>query len=236
MAWLPFRCSRVASSISTDFGLDRDSATFAQGTASENRQSVGTRWWGKQSAWDWNYEFVYQFGTFGSGDISAWTVATDNGYTLAHTVWTPRFGFKADVTSGDRNPANPDLQTFNPLYPRGGYFSETGLIGPQNHIDLHPSLELHPSHALTFTTDLDFFWRQSTHDGVYNIGQFVARPGGNGGSNYIGSQATAQLEWRINRHVTWVGNYAHFFADAFLEQVPPAKDVNFVATWLSCKF
>lgn len=218
------------------FGLDRDSATFAQGTAHERRHSLGTRLWGKHSGWDWNYEFVYQFGDFGNGHISAWTVATDTGYTFAHTKWTPRIGFKADVTSGDRDPNDPDLQTFNPLFPRGGYFAETGLIGPQNHIDLHPSLELHPTSKVTFTTDLDFFWRESSHDGVYGIGQNVARSGVKGGSSYVGSQATAQVEWRINRHLTWTVNYAHFFAAAFLNENPPARDVNFVATWLTCKF
>ena len=57
-------------------GLDRQHAEFDQGTANELRHSVGTRLWGKQSRVDYNFEFVYQFGTFGHGDISAWTAAS----------------------------------------------------------------------------------------------------------------------------------------------------------------
>jgi hypothetical protein len=218
------------------FGLDRDSATFAQGTAHERRHSLGTRLWGKHSRWDWNYEFVYQFGDFGGGRISAWTVATDTGYTFAANEWAPRLGFKADATSGDRDRQDPDLETFNPLFPRGGYFAETGLIGPQNHIDLHPTLELHPASTVTLTTDWDFFWRESSQDGVYGIGQNVARSGVKGASRYVGSQATAQIEWRINRHLTWAVNYAHFFAGPVLHDNPPAKSVNFLASWLAYKF
>ena len=217
-------------------GVERDSARFDQGTARELRHSIGTRLWGNHSGWDWNFEFVYQFGTFGDGHISAWTAASDTGYTFAHAPWTPRLGLKADVTSGDRNPNDKDLQTFNPLFPKGAYFSETALIGPQNHIDVHPGIELHPTRTVTLNADADFFWRESTHDGVYNVGQTVARSDGNGGSSYIGSQATAQIEWRLQRHLTWTANYAHFFAGAFLHENPPDKDVNYFSTWITFRF
>lgn len=217
-------------------GIDRKSATYAQGTAAERRHSVGTRLWGRRANWDWNHEFVGQFGTFGSHDIVAWTAASDIGYTFVHAPWSPRTGLKADVTSGDHSAKNGNLETFNPLFPRGGYFAETGLIGPQNHIDAHPSLELHPTKGITFNADIDFFWRESVHDGVYNISQTPVRNGTNGGSRFIGSQATAQLEWRLQRHLTWTANYAHFFAGAFLHENPPGKDVNYFSSWLSLRF
>ena len=43
---------------------------------------------------------------------------------------------KADIASGDRDPDYADLQTFNPLFPRGSYFNESALIGPDNFVDL----------------------------------------------------------------------------------------------------
>jgi hypothetical protein len=217
-------------------GLERDAAQFDQGTARETRHSVGTRLWGQHASWDWNFEFVYQFGEFGDGKISAWTVASDTGFTFGDATWSPRLGLKADVTSGDRNSNDRDLQTFNPLFPKGTYFSETGLIGPQNHIDLHPGIELHPAHSVTFTTDGDFFWRESIHDGVYNIGQNVARSGVAGGSRYVGAQTSAQVEWRVQRHLTWTANYSHFFAGAFLHENPPGEDVNYFSTWITFRF
>src|SRR5580765_2035101 len=97
-------------------GLERDAAQFDQGTAREARHSVGTRLWGQHAGWDWNFEFVYQFGEFGDGAISAWTAASDTGFTFTNAAWSPRLGLKADVTSGDRNSNDRDLQTFNPLF------------------------------------------------------------------------------------------------------------------------
>src|SRR5438874_1430352 len=81
----------------------------------------------------------------------------------------PRFGLKADIASGDRNLADQTLGTFNALFPKGAYFSEADLLGPYNLMDLHPSVELHLTKSLKLTPDADFFWRQSTHDGIYGI-------------------------------------------------------------------
>ena len=121
-----------------------EAARFEQGTASEFRDTVGTRIWRRAAPWDYNFELVYQWGRFGSAPIRAWTVASDTGLTLRGSAWRPRFGLKADVTSGDRDPSRALLQSFNPLFPRGAYFGENQLIGPVNHIDLHPSIDLHP--------------------------------------------------------------------------------------------
>src|SRR5258708_88103 len=132
---------------------------FDQGTAREDRHSVGVRLWGQSSGWDYNFEAVYQLGTFGSGDIHAWTVASDSGYTFSKTRWRPRLSLKADVASGDRDPKQSNLQTFDPLFPRGAYFSESALIGPANFFDLHPGLDLQVTKSVTVTVDWDFFWR-----------------------------------------------------------------------------
>lgn len=55
---------------------------FNQGVGREERHTIGTRSFGKLGHWDFNHEAVYQFGRFGSGNISAWSVATDHGYTF----------------------------------------------------------------------------------------------------------------------------------------------------------
>ncbi len=97
-------------------GLDRKSATFDQGTAHELRHTIGTRIWGRKSGWDYNLEFVYQLGTFGTGDIQAWTAASEVGFTFEQVPLKPRIALKANITSGDDDLANRNLQTFNPLF------------------------------------------------------------------------------------------------------------------------
>jgi len=132
------------------FGIENDNAVYNQGAGHELRHSIGTRIWGKQAGWDYNVELVYQFGTFGDADISAWTAASEAGYTFANAPLRPRFFLKADIASGDQDPNNPNLNTFNALFPKGAYFSETGLIGPANIIDVHPGIELQLTKRLSF--------------------------------------------------------------------------------------
>ena len=60
--------------------------------------------------------------------------------------FVPRLGFRANVTSGDKDRNDPDSQTFSPLFPGTAYSGRIGLIGPSNVIDTTPTLRLrlHP--------------------------------------------------------------------------------------------
>ena len=158
-AVLPFPLLSKANIDLYYIGLFRRQATFVQGTARETRHSVGARLWRTALPLDYNFESLYQWGSFGNGDIQAWTVASDTGYTFVSVPLRPRIGLRADIASGDEDPNNPDLQTFNPLFPKGAYFSEAGLIGPANFIDVNPCLDLHLNDHATLIFDWDFFWR-----------------------------------------------------------------------------
>jgi len=217
-------------------GLENDDAVYNQGTGREVRHSIGTRVWGKMSGWDYNVEMVYQFGSFGDGSISAWTVASDTGYTFANAPLHPRLSLKADVASGDRDPNDANLNTFNALFPKGAYFSETGLIGPANIIDVHPGIELQLTKRLSFVGDWDFFWRESTGDGLYNNALKLVRTGNSSSARYVGSQAQAMLQWSPWRHLSASLVYAHFFAGEFLTEGPAGKDVNYASAWVTFRF
>ena len=217
-------------------GLFRRKASFDQGAARETRHTVGTRLWRVAAPLDYNFEFLYQWGSFGNGDIRAWSAASDTGYTFASLPLRPRFALKADIASGDEDPANPDLQTFNPLFPKGAYFSEAGLIGPANFIDLNPRLDLHLTDRITFIFDWDFFWRESIRDGLYNNAVALVRSGKTSAAHYIGSMPQAQLFWNFDRHLTFVAIYCHFFAGRFLKETGSGEDVDYVTTWFTYKF
>ena len=83
----------------------------------------------EEPGWDFDYEGVWQFGTFGSANIRAWTLASDTGYTIPTWRLKPSFSVKADISSGD-NPKTNTLGTFNPLFPIGNYFGVLADTGP----------------------------------------------------------------------------------------------------------
>jgi hypothetical protein len=217
-------------------GLNREEARFDQGMGREVRHTLGLRLWGHPGPWDYNIEVVYQLGTFGAGQLQAWMVASDIGYTLHTMAWKPRLGLKADIISGDRNPQDRDLQTFNPLFPRGAYFGEIALIGPANLIDVHPSIDLHPIPQVTVSVDWDVFWRQSLQDGIYGNAVNLLRTGQRSRARFIGSQASVQVEWRVERHTTLMAVYSHFLAGPFLRQTGPGQDLDYASLWITYKF
>jgi len=200
------------------------------------RHTLGLRLWGRPGPWDYNVEVVYQLGTFGEGQIHAWTAGSDTGYTLRSVAWQPRLGLKADIISGDRNPRNQDLQTFNPLFPKGAYFGEIALIGPANLIDVHPSLDLHPTAHLIVSADWDMFWRESVYDGIYGNAVNLVRSGQRSRARSIGSQVSLQVEWQVERHTMLSAVYSHFVAGPFLRETGPGRDVDYASAWVTYKF
>lgn len=122
------------------------------------------------------------------------------------------------------------------LFPRGSYFTKSALVGPANHIDLHPSVELHPTDSLTGTLENDIFWRESTRDGIYGPAVNLLRSGATSRASYVGTQPGVTLEYEFNRHLSFVANYSHFFAGRFIKESGPGDDVDYVTAWVAFRF
>ena len=226
----------IAEVLSLDvfyFGFARAGATFDQGRADESRHSFGLRASGQPASLDYNVELVTQLGSFGAGAIIAWTVASDVGYTFAALPLRPRLGLQANVTSGDRDPRDPALQTFNPLFPQASYFSDANLIGPQNHVDVHPAITVRPLEPIAIMVHYDAFWRQSLGDGAYRSSGALIASGSTSQERHLGSELSVRAQWQVDRHALLVASYSHFFAGPFLEAAGLGADLDFFAFWLS---
>lgn len=214
-------------------GYLNDAATFSKWTGRELRHTFGARLFGESHAWDWNFEFFYQFGSFNppgaTGDIKAWSVASDTGYTFEHAPLAPRLALRANIISGDRDSEDPDVQTFNPLFPKGKYFGELSPIGPSNLIHVNPYGMLHLTEQLQLVGNLAFYWRQSDEDGVYALGGMdLLRPNSESASSYIGTQAELLLELQMNRHLSISGSYSIFTAGGFIDDTGSDETIHFV--------
>ena len=148
-------------------GLYNRDAVYAQGGGEETRHTFGTRLWGKVKNLDYNFEFLYQFGKFGRGNIDAYALASDTGYTIP--LGGPakvRFSLRADLYSGDDDPADADLNSFNPFFPKGKHISQLAASGLINQRDLHPRITLTLDEHWSVTTSTLFIWRDSLNDGI----------------------------------------------------------------------
>jgi hypothetical protein len=216
-------------------GFENKDAVYVQGPGYELRNTLGTRLWGRPLPWEYNLEYDWQFGKFGPGNLEAWSAAHAIRYNFSDLPWKPRLSLRFDFTSGDNNPASPNLQTFNPLFPSGMYFNLLNPVGPLNMIDLHPTLDLYVGEKLTLSLDWDFFWRENLGDGVYTIGGTPLRPGV-AGARYVGNSPAVTAVWNTTRHLSVLASYIHFFPGPFFQANPPDKDTDYFTLWLDYKF
>lgn len=216
-------------------GLKRRDAVYTQGTDNEIRHSVGTRLFGEHNGWDWNVEALYQFGEFGDAGIRAWTVASIAGYRFSGARRQPRVAFSANVASGDRNPDDGRLQTFNPLFPNLAYFEEAAILAPQNFYNIEPEISWRLTPRLELALDWNFFWRLERNDAVYVRG-LVPLPGtAEVPGHFVTHVPSISLDYQWNRHWSMDLSVSRFFAGEVIKNAG-GDNVNFFKAQVEWKF
>ncbi len=185
--------------------------TWNAGTADDERYSFGVRHFGTWKGIRFNNEFVYQFGTFGQQDISAWTASFNIEKDFSFGI----LGLKTEAISGDTNSSN-GLNTFDALYPRGAYFGRVARFGPSNLIDIHPYYDFRIGE---FNLELDYvaFWRFSIDDGLYNPALILQYPSTNS-QRFIANQIGGILSYEINNFIALELESNIIFPGSFLKK------------------
>ena len=201
----------------------------------EHRHSIGLRFGGASSGWDWDAEALIQRGIFTGRDISAWGGALDLGRSFAQAPLKPRIGLRFDAGSGDANHADGKIGTFNPLFPKGPYFNEANLTSFTNLLALRPSLKVKPAQALDVEAAVQFKWRETLGDAVY-LGPSTPLPGTAGGtSRTIGQVYTLDATLQLDRHVALRAYYLHHSAGPATERAG-GRSVDFAMTSAQDRF
>jgi hypothetical protein len=219
-------------------GLTRRSATYGGVTGKEQRQTFGLRAGGRAPEYrlDFDLEVAAQLGDHAGREIRSWMAASRIGHSP--TRWTgPRFFVGLDLASGDRNPGDRRVGTFNHLFPLGhAYFGDIDMVGRQNILDFNQGVVLRPAGRLALTAELHRFWRMSREDALYDAGGGVVRRGDLGRARSVGSEVDLRAALRINRHTSLSGGYAHFFPGAFVEESGPSEGIDFLFLILQMTF
>lgn len=218
-------------------GIRRDESLFEEGAAPERRHTIGTRFWKYGGGFIYNLEAAYQFGSFGSGNINAWTGSVDIGYMFENIKFKPTVNLRNDYISGDKNQGNGNLQTFNPLYPKGGYFGFSPQVGPVNLIDIHPYATMDLLSNLKMQVDVVLNWRYSTQDGVYRPSGMLNLRGSASDEKYIGTAYLANFTYSVNQYISVVSGIQYFKTGAFINDIiPNSKNGVFFNARLGFKF
>jgi len=201
--WGFYAATTVGKGVSLDvynLNLDRDRVRFGAATGDERRRSVGARLAGKSGAIDYEVEGMVQRGHFAGQDIRAWGGSAGAGYTFA-APWTPRLSVRRDVGSGDDDPADGKLETFNPLFPKGAYFSEAGLIAWSNLSAWRIALAAAPTKTVSVEVSHTDRRRQAAHDAIYLQPLAALTGGGASTAKAVSEDWQADLGWQVTRNV-----------------------------------
>lgn len=218
-------------------GIRRDESIFEEGIAKERRHTIGTRFWKYGGGFIYNLEAAYQFGSFGNGNINAWTGSIDLGYSFENIKFKPTINLRNDYISGDKKSSDGNLQTFNPLYPKGGYFGFSPQVGPVNLIDIHPYATMDLLSNLKMQVDVVFNWRYSLEDGVYRPSGSFNLSGSDSSERYIGTAYLANFSYSLNKYISIVSGIQYFKTGAFINEIiPNSKDGIFFNARLGFKF
>jgi len=217
-------------------GIDRARAVYAQGTDRDQRHTVGAKWAGVGPRFSLNYDAIFQWGTFGGSSIRAWAVSAETAYRFPSSRLRPRFSLQADLASGDRDPADPALQSFNPLFPGSSFAGIIGLLGPTNLSDLTPGVTLVPYRTLILGIECPNYWRTSTGDGVYGVDLRLLIPPTAGGGHYTGSNPGIFVSWQATRHFRLDGVISRFLTGPFLKNTFVANGFGFYSISATYRF
>jgi Alginate export len=217
-------------------GLYKPTAVFDEFSGKEHRHSIGTRIWQKKANCNLDFEAVYQFGKFENQSINAYTLSLNTSYEFDKIVSSPVVGFKTEIISGDKSKEDNQLNSFNPLYPRGAYFGLAALIGPVNLIDFHPYLDLKLTEKTVLGLDYDLFWRYSVNDGIYGPNVRPIYLASNSKNKFIGSQLGANLEYSPFQFLSIVVEGTWFDTGNYLQDVSKGKNIFFAALTVQFKY
>jgi hypothetical protein len=102
---------------------------------------------------------------------------------------------------------------------------------------MEPSLGLFFSERVTLSAGWGFFWRESSHDGLYGIAGNLIVPSNGVKSRYEGSRPIAQLDWQMTRHLSTHVNYIYVFNARFEEEsVHATTSMSYISPWLTYRF
>lgn len=190
--------------------------TWDSGTADDNRLSIGLRHFGTWKKLTYNNEFVYQTGSFGNEDISAWTASFNFEHPFGILGEHATIGLKTEAISGDTSSTDGSVNTFDGLYPRGAYFGRVARFGPSNLMDIHPYVY---TRLGDFSLSLDYvaFWRFSRQDGVYSPPLILEYPSTND-QRFIGHQIGTITGFEVNGLINLELETNVIFPQGFLDQ------------------
>jgi hypothetical protein len=217
-------------------GVDRTVSRYVQGIGPERRHTVGGKLTGTHGSFDFNFDFIGQWGWFQNAGIRSWAVSTTTGYRFRAWRFKPRLAFNANSAAGDADPGDNRLGSFNPLFPGSSYSGLVGLLGPTNLTDVTPSFQLPLARNVLLVFEYPSYFRTRTRDGIYAIDLTLLLPPMGKPERYVGTNPGVAVIWQANRHINVTGVITRFLSGPFLKDTFVENGFGFYSLSFTYRF
>lgn len=208
-------------------GMETTGETGAPGTT--RFYTAGLRLVGAKDNMDWGMEVAGQRGTVSGDRLQAMAAHARTGYTMADTAWTPRIGLEWNLATGDHDPTNGRVGTFQNLFPTNhDKYGILDLMAWRNMQDMAASVRVKPAKAWTVTAAWHLLRLEEGADAWYAASGAVIRPGGPGLRGDLGQEVDLVFSWKAEDHMRIDFGGAQFFDGDFVKDSGPGGD----ALWL----
>ncbi|MCD6586095.1 MAG: alginate export family protein [Desulfobacteraceae bacterium] len=201
--------------------LAKDKLDTANGD--DRRTTVGGRIFGGIEGLSLCYDIEggYQFDYSGDVNVSAGFFAIESSYTFKTVKTTPWVTIGFDWASGDSDPTDDKIKTFEGVSPYGHYyFGYIDEFGRQNIISPWASIGCKPFKNLTTTVFGHWFWADESEDGIYSPCNCTKtlRTGGEDVNNYIGFELDLYAKYKFNHHLIGLVGYGYLWAGSYVDE------------------
>lgn len=180
---------------------------------------------------DYELEAAGQWGDFRDQDVMAMMAVGIVGYTF-QKPWQPRVAFEFDYGSGDSDPTDGKMTTFDNLYPTNHlFYGYMDFISLQNLNDYRFQVSAKPHKKLKLQADWHMIYLDTPKDSWYSAGRTVTRTASvslSDVSPHVGNEIDLVADYKFNNNVSMHAGYSHFFAGKYLQETGANDDADFV--------
>lgn len=198
--------------------------------------TAGTRVAGAaREVWSYEVEALRQTGAAGSLKLSAWASTVQVQRKLAGLWWNPSLLGEFNYASGDRNPQDLRVNTFDQLYPTNhGFYGIADQVGRRNSRNIRGGVWWRPEKRLTVKTEMHSFWLASRFDGLYAFNGVLSVPAVASGavSTDVGRELDVIADVKLSSHYDIGAQYGHLFPGDFLRTYSDGAGRGFYAVFL----
>ena len=221
------------------FNTDNRSYNYIKGH--ESRETVGIRLHSSNTSFNYELEANYQKGKFNNLKIEAFSISADINYKLIkkHNLIA---GISANYMSGDKNPTDRKLNTYNSLFSKPP-FGLVAPIGLSNIVNINPYIKLNPTTNSMIYGGVYWLKRQSNQDGTYAPGAGGAiqtRPNPAllyaSDSYDIGTLFVMESTYFLNNHLSFGFDASYITAGNYPKETGVGNDILYVSFKSTFKF